>query len=70
MCSCARVAGRSRPPPSRVCADWTGSLRLNKAEERVVRVRAWIPEGTDDTTGRRVAVDLELDAELTKVSRR
>ena len=28
------------------------------------------PEGTTDTTGRRVAVDLELDAELTKVSRR
>ena len=49
---------------------WTGSLHLNQAEERVVRVRAWIPEGTDDTVGRRVAVDLELDAELTKVSRR
>ena len=39
---------------------WTGSLHLNQAEERVVRVRAWIPEGTDDTVGRRVAVDLEL----------
>ena len=49
---------------------WTRSLRLKKAEERVVRVRAWIPEGTNDTTGRRVAVDLELDAELTKASRR
>ena len=49
---------------------WTSPLRLKKAEERVVRVRAWIPEGADDTTGRRVAVDLELDAELTKVSRR
>jgi hypothetical protein len=49
---------------------WTSPLRLKKAEERVIRVRAWIPEGTADTTGRRVAVDLELDAELTKVSRR
>jgi len=49
---------------------WTGSLRLKKAEERVVHVRAWIPRGTDNTTGRRVAVDLELDAELTRASRR
>jgi hypothetical protein len=49
---------------------WTGALRLKKAEERVVRVRAWIPEGTNDTVGRRVAVDLELAAELTKASRR
>jgi hypothetical protein len=49
---------------------WTKPLRLNKAEERVVRVRAWIPAGTGDTIGRRVAVDLELDAELTKASRR
>jgi hypothetical protein len=49
---------------------WTGSLRLNKAEERVVRVRAWIPRGTDNTTGRRVAVNLELEAELIKASRR
>jgi hypothetical protein len=50
--------------------EWTKPLRLNKAEERVVRVRAWIPAGADDTIGRRVAVDLELDAELTKASRR
>jgi hypothetical protein len=49
---------------------WTGALRLKKAEERAVRVRAWIPEGTNDTVGRRVAVDLELAAELTKASRR
>jgi hypothetical protein len=49
---------------------WTKSLRLKKAEERVVRVRAWIPEGADNTTGRRVAVDLELDAELSEASRR
>jgi hypothetical protein len=49
---------------------WTSSLRLDRAEERVVRVRAWIPDGTANTTGRRVAVNLELDAELTKVSRR
>jgi hypothetical protein len=50
--------------------DWTRSLRLDRGEERTVRVRAWIPEGTADTTGRRVAVKLELDAELTKASRR
>jgi len=49
---------------------WTRSLHLNQSEERVVRVRAWIPEGTDNTAGRRAAVDLELDAELTKASRR
>lgn len=49
---------------------WTGSLHLARAEEQVVRVRAWIPAGADDTIGRRVAVNLELDAELTKASRR
>jgi len=50
--------------------DWTRSLRLERAEERTVRVRAWIPEGADDTIGRRVRVNLELDAELTKAPRR
>jgi hypothetical protein len=49
---------------------WTRSLRLERAEARVVRVRAWIPRGTSDTTGRRVAVNLELDAELVKASHR
>jgi hypothetical protein len=49
---------------------WTSSLRLEKAGERTIRVRAWIPKGTDNTIGRRVAVNLELDAELTKASRR
>jgi hypothetical protein len=49
---------------------WTRSVRLDRAEERMVRVRAWIPAGTDDTIGRRVAVKLELDAELVKASRR
>jgi hypothetical protein len=50
--------------------DWTRSLHLARAEERVVRVRAWIPPGADDTIGRRVAVNIELDAELTKAPRR
>jgi hypothetical protein len=49
---------------------WTRSVRLNKAEERVIRVRAWIPAGAGNTIGRRVAVDLQLDAQLTKASRR
>jgi hypothetical protein len=49
---------------------WTRSLRLERAEERTVRVQAWIPAGTDDTTGRRVAVQLQLDAELVKATRR
>ncbi len=49
---------------------WSRSLRLGRAEERSIGVRAWIPEGTEDTVGRRVAIDLELDAELVKVSRR
>jgi hypothetical protein len=49
---------------------WTRPLRLGRAEERAVRVRAWIPAGTSDTVGRRVAVKLELDAELVKAARR
>jgi hypothetical protein len=49
---------------------WTRSLRLDRAEERTVRVRAWIPAGTPETVGRRVAVELELDADLVKASRR
>ena len=49
--------------------DWTRPLRLERAELQIVRVRAWIPEGVDDTVGRRVAVDLELDAKLTKATR-
>jgi hypothetical protein len=49
---------------------WTRPLRLGRAEERSVRVRAWIPARTADTVGRRVAVKLELDAELVKAARR
>ena len=49
---------------------WTRSLPLDRGQERTVRVRAWIPAGTDDTIGRRVAVKLELNAELAKASRR
>jgi hypothetical protein len=49
---------------------WTPPVRLDRAEERTVRVRAWIPAGTPDTAGRRVAVELELDADLVKASRR
>jgi hypothetical protein len=48
---------------------WSRAVRLKKAEERVLRVRAWIPRGSEDTTGRRVAVDLELDAQLAKAGR-
>jgi len=49
---------------------WTPPLRLERANERTVRVRAWIPAGTEHTAGRRVAVTLELDAELVKAARR
>ena len=49
---------------------WTPSLRLERADERTMRVRAWIPAGTDNTIGRRVAVQLELDAKLVKPERR
>jgi hypothetical protein len=49
---------------------WTGSMRLKKAEERVIGVRAWIARGSEDTAGRRVAVGLELDARLAKAARR
>jgi hypothetical protein len=49
---------------------WSRPLRVERAGERTVRVRAWIPAGTKDTVGRRVAVTLELDAELVKAARR
>jgi hypothetical protein len=49
---------------------WTPPLRLERAGERTIRVRAWIPAGTEDTVGRRVGVKLELDAELVKAARR
>jgi hypothetical protein len=66
-----RVGGRTLAATTLAgLREWTHSLRLKKAEERVVSVRVWIPEGTADTTGRLVAVELELDAELTKASRR
>jgi hypothetical protein len=50
--------------------DWTRPLRLERADERTIHVRAWIPAGTEDTVGRRVTVQLELDAELVKAARR
>jgi hypothetical protein len=49
---------------------WTRSLRLERAQERTVSVRTWIPAGAQDTIGRRVAVELELDARLVKATRR
>jgi hypothetical protein len=49
---------------------WTPPLRLERAGESTVRVRAWIPAGADDTAGRRVAVKLELDARLVEAARR
>ena len=49
---------------------WTRPLRLERAGERTVRVRTWIPAGTEDTVGRHVAVKLELDAELVQAARR
>jgi hypothetical protein len=49
---------------------WTPPLRVERAGERTIRVRAWISAGTEDTAGRRVAVKLELDAELVKAARR
>jgi hypothetical protein len=45
-------------------------VRLERAGEQSVHVRAWIPAGTEDTVGRRVAVKLQLDAELVKAPRR
>jgi hypothetical protein len=67
------LRGGGHPLGSGTLADlrhWTRSLRLERAEQRVIRVRAWIPAGAGDTVGRRVAVNLELDAELAKASRR
>jgi hypothetical protein len=49
---------------------WTRPLRVERAGEQTIRVRAWIPAGTEDTAGRRVAVKLELDAELVRAARR
>lgn len=48
--------------------DWTRPVRIARADERTIRVRAWIPAGADNTMGRHVAVKLELDAELVKGS--
>jgi hypothetical protein len=49
---------------------WTRPVRLERAGEQSVHVRAWIPAGTEDTVGRRVAVKLQLDADLVKAARR
>jgi hypothetical protein len=49
---------------------WTRPLRLERAGERSVQVKAWIPAGTANTVGRRVSARLELDAKLVKASRR
>ncbi|HYN90771.1 MAG TPA: hypothetical protein VER75_02535 [Thermoleophilaceae bacterium] len=66
-----RAGGRrlASGPLSRL-RHWSRSLRVERGEERIVRVRAWIPAGTPGTAGRRVALQLALDAELVKATRR
>ena len=49
---------------------WTRPVRLERAGEQSVHVRAWIPAGAEDTVGRRASVRLQLDAELVKAPRR
>ena len=49
---------------------WSRSLRVGRGAERTVQVRAWIVAGADNTAGRHVALDLELDARLAGRSHR
>lgn len=43
---------------------WSRPVRVERGGERTVHARAWIAPGADGTAGRRVALDLELDARL------
>lgn len=45
---------------------WSRPMRVERGEERTLEARAWIPAGASGTEGRRVAVDLELRANLVK----
>jgi hypothetical protein len=49
---------------------WSRPLLVEHAGESTVRVRAWIPAGARNTTGRDVDLQLALDADLVKGSRR
>lgn len=49
---------------------WSRSFRVERGAERTVQVRTWIAGGADGTAGRRVALDLELDARLAENSHR
>ena len=49
---------------------WSRPFRVERGGERTVHARAWIASGAEGTAGRRVALDLELDARLAGRSRR
>jgi hypothetical protein len=49
---------------------WSRPMRLERAGERTIRARAWIADGATDTAGRRVDLDLQLDADLVENARR
>ena len=66
-----RVGGRhlASGPLARL-RRWSRPVRVERGEERTVRAAAWIASGARDTAGRRVALDLELDARLVPRSHR
>jgi hypothetical protein len=49
---------------------WSRAVRIERGGEQSIRARAWIPAGAEDTAGRRVALQLQLDADLVKASLR
>ena len=49
---------------------WSRPVTVKRGEERTVYAKAWIASGAEDTAGRRVALELELDARLAGRSHR
>ena len=49
---------------------WSRPVLVERGAERTVHARAWIPAGAPGTEGRRVAVALQLDADLADGNRR
>lgn len=49
---------------------WSRPVRVEHGGEQTIRARAWIPDRAADTAGRRVSLELELDANLVKTPNR
>jgi hypothetical protein len=50
--------------------NWSRAVRIERGGDQTIHARAWIPAGAEDTTGRRVTLQLQLDADLVKASLR